>query len=145
MISALRGTHDILPGDVEKWQLVERIARELCDRYGYVELRTPVLEHEELFAKGTGESTDIVQKEMYTFTDKGGEQVTLRPEATPGMVRAYIEHNLDQVLPAAKLFCLGPMFRYERPQKGRYRQFHQLDVEAFGSNDPAIVAEIIDL
>ena len=145
MISALRGTHDILPGEVEKWQLVERVARELCDRYGYVELRTPVLEHEELFAKGTGESTDIVQKEMYTFTDKGGEQVTLRPEATPGMVRAYIEHNLDQALPAAKLFCLGPMFRYERPQKGRYRQFHQLDVEAFGSNDPAIDAEIIDL
>ena len=145
MIPALRGTHDILPGEVERWQLVERVARELCDRYGYVELRTPILEHEELFAKGTGASTDIVQKEMYSFTDKGGELVTLRPEATPGMVRAYIEHNLEQALPAAKLFCLGPMFRYERPQKGRYRQFHQLDVEAFGSDDPAIDAEIIDL
>ncbi len=145
MIPALRGTHDIVPGEVEKWQLVERVSRELCDRYGYVELRTPLIEHEELFTKGTGASTDIVQKEMYSFTDKGGEQVTLRPEATPSMVRAYVEHNLEQVLPSAKLFCLGPMFRYERPQKGRYRQFHQLDVEAFGSNDPAVDAEIIDL
>jgi histidyl-tRNA synthetase len=144
-ISAIRGTHDILPGEVEKWQLVERVARALCDRYGYVELRTPVIEHEELFAKGTGESTDIVQKEMYSFTDKGGERVTLRPEATPSMVRAYIEHNLEQTLPAAKLFSMGPMFRYERPQKGRYRQFHQLDVEVFGLNDPAIDAEVIDL
>jgi histidyl-tRNA synthetase len=145
MISAIRGTHDILPGEVEKWQLVERVSRDLCERYGYVELRTPVLEHEELFAKGTGESTDIVQKEMYSFTDKGGERVTLRPEATPSMVRAYIEHNLEQTLPAAKLFCMGPMFRYERPQKGRYRQFHQLDIEVFGANDPAVDAEVIDL
>ena len=145
MISALRGTHDILPGEVEKWQLVERVSRELCERYGYVELRTPILEHEELFAKGTGESTDIVQKEMYSFVDKGGERVTMRPEATPSMVRAYIEHNLEQALPSAKLFALGPMFRYERPQKGRYRQFHQLDVEVFGLSDPAIDAEVIDL
>ena len=145
MISALRGTHDILPGEVEKWQLVERVARRLCEQYGYVELRTPVLEHEELFSKGTGETTDIVQKEMYSFVDKGGERVTMRPEATPSMVRAYIEHNLEQTLPAAKLFAMGPMFRYERPQKGRYRQFHQLDVEVFGLNDPAVDAEVIDL
>jgi histidyl-tRNA synthetase len=145
MISAIRGTHDILPGEVEKWQLVERTARDWCDRYGYVEVRTPIIEHEELFAKGTGESTDIVQKEMYSFTDKGGERVTLRPEATPSLVRAYIEHNLDQTLPVAKLYTLGPMFRYERPQKGRYRQFHQLDVEVFGITDPAIDAEVIDL
>jgi histidyl-tRNA synthetase len=145
MISALRGTHDILPGEVEKWQRVERTARALCERYGYLEIRTPILEHEELFAKGTGESTDIVQKEMYTFTDKGGERVTMRPEATPSMVRAYIEHNLDQAMPFAKLFAVGPMFRYERPQKGRYRQFHQLDVEVFGLNDPAVDAEVIDL
>jgi histidyl-tRNA synthetase len=145
MISALRGTHDILPGEVEKWQLVERVARQLCEQYGYVELRTPILEHEELFSKGTGETTDIVQKEMYSFVDKGGERVTLRPEATPSMVRAYIEHNLEQTLPAAKLFAMGPMFRYERPQKGRYRQFHQLDVEVFGLNDPAVDAEVIDL
>ena len=145
MIAAIRGTHDILPGDVEKWQYVEQYARTLCERYGYAELRTPVIEREELFAKGTGESTDIVQKEMYAFTDKGGERVTLRPEATPSMVRSYIEHNLEHVLPAAKLYAMGPMFRYERPQKGRYRQFHQLDVELFGMEDPAVDAEVIDL
>ncbi len=144
-LSAIRGTHDILPGDVEKWQFVERIARHLCERYGYVEIRTPMIEREELFAKGTGETTDIVQKEMYSFTDKGGDRVTLRPEATPSMVRAYVEHNLEQALPSAKLSRLGPMFRYERPQKGRYRQFHQLDVEVFGTDDPAIDAEVIDL
>jgi histidyl-tRNA synthetase len=145
MISAIRGTHDILPGEVEKWRLVEDSARRLCERYGYVEVRTPIIEHEELFAKGTGATTDIVQKEMYSFTDKGGDRVTLRPEATPSMVRAFVEHNLDQVLPSAKLFALGPMFRYERPQKGRYRQFHQLDVEVFGVDDPAMDAEVIDL
>ena len=145
MIAAIRGTHDILPGDIEKWQYVERHARLLCERYGYVEIHTPVIEREELFAKGTGESTDIVQKEMYTFTDKGGERITLRPEATPSMVRAYIEHNLEHAMPAAKLFAMGPMFRYERPQKGRYRQFHQLDVEVFGMDDPAVDAEVIDL
>lgn len=145
MISAIRGTHDILPGEVEKWQYVERVARALCDRFGYVEVRTPVIEREELFAKGTGETTDIVQKEMYSFVDKGGDRITLRPEATPSMVRAFVEHNLEHALPYAKLFALGPMFRYERPQKGRYRQFHQFDVEAFGMEDPAVDAEVIDL
>lgn len=145
MISAIRGTHDILPGEVERWQFVERIARSLCDRYGYVEVRTPVIEKEELFAKGSGESTDIVQKEMYAFTDKGGERITLRPEATPSMVRAYVEHSLEHNLAFAKLFAMGPMFRYERPQKGRQRQFHQFDVEVFGISDPAIDAEVIDL
>jgi len=145
MITAVKGTRDILPGEVEQWQLVEETARALCDRYGYLEVRTPVIEREELFAKGTGETTDIVQKEMYAFTDKGGERVTLRPEATPSMVRAYVEHNLEQALPFAKLYSMGPMFRYERPQKGRYRQFHQLDVEVFGLDDPAVDAEVIDL
>jgi histidyl-tRNA synthetase len=145
MIAAIRGTHDILPGDVEKWQYVERVARELCERYGYLEIRTPIIEREELFSKGTGETTDIVQKEMYAFTDKGGERVTLRPEATPSMVRAYIEHNLEHTMASPKLFAMGAMFRYERPQKGRYRQFHQLDVEAFGMEDPAVDAEVIDL
>ena len=145
MIPAVRGTHDILPGEVERWQHVERTARSLCDRYGYVEVRTPVIEREELFAKGTGETTDIVQKEMYSFTDKGGERITLRPEATPSMVRAFVEHSLEHALPAAKLYSMGPMFRYERPQKGRYRQFHQLDVEIFGLSDPAVDAEVIDL
>lgn len=145
MIPAVRGTHDILPGQVERWQRVERIARSLCERYGYVEVRTPIIEREELFAKGTGGTTDIVQKEMYSFTDKGGERITLRPEATPSMVRAYVEHSLEHALPSAKLYAMGPMFRYERPQKGRYRQFHQIDVEVFGLSDPAVDAEVIDL
>ncbi len=145
MITAIRGTHDILPGDVEKWQHVERVARACCERFGYAEIRTPIIEREELFAKGTGETTDIVQKEMYSFTDKGGDRVTLRPEATPSIVRAYVEHGLEQALGAPKLYAFGPMFRYERPQKGRYRQFHQFDVEVFGLQDPAIDAEVIDL
>jgi histidyl-tRNA synthetase len=145
MIPAVRGTCDILPGEVERWQLVERVARELCERYGYVEVRTPILEREELFAKGTGETTDIVQKEMYSFVDKGGERVVLRPEATPGVVRAFVEHGLEQALGHGKLYTIGPMFRYERPQKGRYRQFHQLNVESFGVADPAMDVEVIDL
>ena len=145
MISSIRGTHDILPGEVEKWQYVEHVARSLCERYGYAELRTPVIEREELFSKGTGETTDIVQKEMYSFTDKGGDRVTLRPEATPSMVRAYVEHSLEHALPVTKVYSMGPMFRYERPQKGRYRQFHQLDVEVFGMHDPAVDAEVIEL
>jgi histidyl-tRNA synthetase len=145
MIPGVRGTRDIVPGDVERWQHVEAVARDVCGRYGYRELRTPIIEREELFAKGTGESTDIVQKEMYAFTDKGGERVTLRPEATPGMVRAYVEHALEQALAVPKLFTIGPMFRYERPQKGRYRQFHQLNVEVFGVADAALDAEVIEM
>ncbi len=145
MIPAVRGTRDILPGEVEKWQRLERVSRDLCERYGYLEVRTPIIEREELFSKGTGEATDIVQKEMYSFVDKGGDRVTLRPEATPSMVRAFVEHNLEQTLASPKLYSIGPMFRYERPQKGRYRQFHQLDVEVFGVKDPAIDAEVIDL
>ncbi|SUZ84271.1 uncharacterized protein METZ01_LOCUS37125, partial [marine metagenome] len=145
VIHGIRGTRDILPLEVGRWRRVERVARSVCDRYGYAEVRTPGIEREELFAKGTGESTDIVQKEMYVFTDKGGERVTLRPEATPSMVRAFVEHGLEQALPFAKIYSLGPMFRYERPQKGRYRQFHQLDVEVFGISDPAIDGEVIEM
>jgi histidyl-tRNA synthetase len=145
VIPAIRGTRDILPGEVEKWQRLERVSRKLCERYGYLEVRTPIIEREELFAKGTGETTDIVQKEMYTFVDRGGDKVTLRPEATPSMVRAFVEHNLEQALAFPKLYSIGPMFRYERPQKGRYRQFHQLDVEVFGVKDPAVDVEVIDL
>lgn len=145
MIPSVRGTRDIVPGEVERWQKLEAVAREVCRRYGYQEIRTPVLEREELFAKGTGESTDIVQKEMYTFTDKGGEKVTMRPEATPSMVRAFVQHSLEQSMATAKLYSLGPMFRYERPQKGRYRQFHQLDVEVFGIKAPALDAEVIEM
>jgi len=145
MIPAIRGTHDILPGEVERWQRVEAVARRVFERYGYAEVRTPIIEREELFAKGTGETTDIVQKEMYAFTDKGGERITMRPEATPSLVRAFVEHSLEQVMAVPKIYLIGPMFRYERPQKGRYRQFHQLDVEVFGVSDPAVDAEILDL
>ena len=145
MIPSVRGTRDIVPGEVERWQQLEDVARRICRQYGYQEIRTPVLEREELFAKGTGESTDIVQKEMYTFTDKGGERVTMRPEATPSMVRAFVQHSLEQAMATAKLYSLGPMFRYERPQKGRYRQFHQLDVEAFGITAPSLDAEVIEM
>ena len=145
MIPAVRGTRDILPGEIARWQFVESTAREVFELYGYAELRTPIIEREELFAKGTGETTDIVQKEMYVFTDKGGERITLRPEATPSIVRAYVEHSLEQAMAVPKVYVIGPMFRYERPQKGRYRQFHQLDVEVFGVKDPSIDAEIIDL
>ncbi|MEI6667265.1 MAG: histidine--tRNA ligase [Acidobacteriota bacterium] len=145
MIPAIRGTHDILPGEVERWQHVEAVARRVFERYGYAEVRTPVIEKEELFSKGTGETTDIVQKEMYAFTDKGGERITLRPEATPSLVRVFVEHSLEQAMAVPKIYLIGPMFRYERPQKGRYRQFHQLDVEVFGVSDPAIDAEILDL
>jgi histidyl-tRNA synthetase len=145
MIPAIRGTHDILPGEVERWQRVEAVSRRLFERYGYAEVRTPIIEREELFAKGTGETTDIVQKEMYAFTDKGGERITLRPEATPSVVRAFVEHNLEQTMATPKMYLFGPMFRYERPQKGRYRQFHQLDVEVFGVSDPAVDAEVLDL
>ncbi len=134
-----------MPGEVECWQRLEQVTRDLCRRYGYHEIRTPIIEREELFAKGTGESTDIVQKEMYAFEDKGGERVTLRPEATPSMVRAFVEHALEQHLATVKVFCLGPMFRYERPQKGRYRQFHQLNVEVFGITDPTLDAEVIEM
>ena len=145
MIPSIRGTRDILPAEVGRWQQVERVARSICERYGYAEIRTPIIEWEALFAKGTGESTDIVQKEMYVFTDKGGDRITLRPEATPSMVRAFVEHSLEQELPFAKLYSLGPMFRYERPQKGRYRQFHQLDVEVFCVSDPAVDGEVIEM
>ena len=145
MIPAIRGTHDILPGEVERWQRVEAVARQIFERYGYAEVRTPVIEREELFAKGTGETTDIVQKEMYAFTDKGGERITLRPEATPSLVRVFVEHSLEQAMAVPKIYLMGPMFRYDRPQKGRYRQFHQLDVEVFGISDPAIDAEVLDL
>ena len=145
MISSVRGTRDIVPGQVERWQYVEMTARRVCELYGYTEIRTPIIEREELFTKGTGQTTDIVQKEMYSFTDKGDERVTLRPEATPGVVRAFVEHALEQALTQAKLYSLGPMFRYERPQKGRYRQFHQLNVEVFGVTDPSIDAELMEL
>jgi histidyl-tRNA synthetase len=144
-ISAVRGTRDILPDEVTAWLKVERETRELLARYGYREIRTPVFEETELFARSIGTETDIVSKEMYTFADRDGGSLTLRPEATAGIVRSVIEHNLMNADPALKVYALGPMFRRERPQKGRYRQFHQVDVEAFGYTSPTIDAEVIEL
>jgi len=143
MIRSVRGVHDILPAEAGKWRRVERAAREVFEAYGYEEIRLPLFERTELFARGIGEATDIVQKEMYTFEDRSGESVTLRPEATAGLLRAYIEHGLHVLPKPVKLYTLGPMFRYERPQAGRYRQFHQLDVEALGDEHAALDAEVI--
>jgi len=139
------GTQDILPGSAAVWQRVEGAARELCRRFNYREIRTPIFEATELFRRGVGETTDIVEKEMYTFTDRGGRSITLRPEGTAGVVRAYVENKLYGEPDPAKLYYIGPMFRYERQQAGRYRQFHQFGVEALGSTDPALDAEVIAL
>lgn len=139
------GTQDLLPGSVEIWQTVEYKARELCRRFNYKEIRTPIFEQTELFERGVGETTDIVEKEMYTFKDKGDRSMTLRPENTAGVVRSYVENKLYGDPDVTKLYYIGPMFRYERPQAGRYRQFHQFGVEAFGAADPSLDAEIIAL
>jgi len=144
-IKAVRGTRDITPDELRKWRYVEEVARDLFRRYGYREIRTPTFEHTELFVKGTGETTDIVEKEMYTFIDKGGRSVTLRPEGTPSVVRACLENGLFGQLPVLKLSYIGQMFRYDRPQAGRYREFWQIGVEAFGSADPSMDAEVIQL
>ena len=144
-VSAIKGTHDILPKEARDWQKVEAVVKASFELYGYREIRTPVFEATELFEKGTGQSTDIVQKEMYTFTDKGGRSITLRPEYTPSVARAIIEHRLDLLPDPMRYYFIGPMFRFDKPQKGRFRQFHQVDIEVFGENDPAIDAEIIEM
>ncbi len=144
-IRAVRGTVDILPGEIEIWQRIESVVRRVMVLYGFDEIRTPVFEETGLFARSIGEDTDIVGKEMYTFTDKGDRSLTLRPEGTASVVRAFIEHRLDQRGLPQKLWYMGPMFRQERPQKGRQRQFHQFGVEAFGSPSPYIDAETIVL
>ncbi|MDN3438157.1 histidine--tRNA ligase [Planococcus sp. APC 3900] len=145
-IQAPRGTYDVLPDQSAKWQEVEQKINDLCRLYQYKEIRTPIFEHTELFQRGVGDTTDIVQKEMYTFQDRGDRSLTLRPEGTASVVRSYVENKLfgmpDQPV---KLFYTGPMFRYERPQAGRMRQFVQFGVEAIGSKDPAIDAEVISL
>jgi len=140
-----KGTQDLLPGEIEKWQYIENKARELCARFNYREIRTPIFENTELFQRGVGETTDIVEKEMYTFTDKGDRSMSLRPEGTAGVVRAYVENKLYGEPDVSKLYYIGPMFRYEQPQAGRYRQFHQFGIEAFGAVDPSIDAEVIAL
>lgn len=140
-----RGTADILPGQVEKWQYIEEVAARLCREYGYREIRTPIFEHTELFVRGVGESTDIVEKEMYTFQDRGQRSITLRPEGTASVVRAYLENKLHAGPQPVKTYYIGPMFRYDRPQAGRYRQFHQFGVEVFGAQQPAVDAEVMAL
>jgi histidyl-tRNA synthetase len=144
-IQALRGTRDILPEEVRYWQLLEAIARQILDRAAYQEIRPPIFERTELFARGIGEATDIVGKEMYTFNDRATppRSVTLRPEGTAGVVRAYIQNNLYASGGVQRLWYTGPMFRYENPQAGRQRQFHQLGVEVIGSADPRADAEVI--
>jgi histidyl-tRNA synthetase len=142
-IKAVRGVRDILPGEVERWQRVEVAAHRIFEAYGYREIRLPLFERTELFARGIGDETDIVKKEMYTFQDRSGESVTLRPEATASVLRAYIEHGFHVEPKPVRLYTLGPMFRYERPQAGRYRQFHQANVEALGETHPALDAEVI--
>ncbi|HHI97269.1 MAG TPA: histidine--tRNA ligase [Thermodesulfatator atlanticus] len=145
MIKAVRGFKDILPGESEKWAYLENLARKFFLSYGFREIRLPILEKTELFARSLGEATDIVEKEMYTFIDRQKESLTLRPEATAGICRAVIENGLYAQGKILKLFTIGPMFRHERPQRGRLRQFHQLNAEVFGSNAPGTDAELIAL
>ena len=144
MIRAVKGTRDLLPPDTAVWNRVERIAREVFRAYNYHEIRTPILEETQLFARGVGAETDIVSKEMYTFDDHG-TSLTLRPENTASVIRAYIEHRLDQRPGVQKLYYIGPMFRRERPQKGRYRQFFQIGAEAIGADSPFVDAEVIEM
>src|SRR5579862_3203897 len=145
MIKAVKGTRDILPPSSAVWNQVEAVARAVFRIYNYEEIRTPILEETALFARGVGQETDIVSKEMYTFDDRDGSSLTLRPEATASVMRAYIEHRLDQKPGLQKLYYIGPMFRRERPQKGRYRQFYQIGAEAIGSDTPMIDAEVIEM
>ena len=142
---APRGTHDILPSEQPRWRQVVTEFERLCALYGYRRIDTPVFEDTELFARTSGEGSDIVSKEMYTFTDRSDRSLTLRPEPTAGIVRAYLEHGLHREPQPQKLFTVGTMYRYGRPQKGRYREFWQLDLEAIGSDDPAVDAEVVHL
>jgi len=143
MIKAIRGMRDILPPDTARWQWVESVAREVFDLYGYKEIRLPLLERTELFARSIGADTDIVAKEMYTFPDRKGDSLTLRPEATASVLRAVLENRLDKGAGVKKFYTLGPMFRYERPQKGRFRQFYQINCEAYGVETPELDVEVI--
>ena len=140
-----KGTQDILPAESAKWQYVEGFAREIFKRYNYAEVRTPIFEHYEVISRSVGDTTDIVTKEMYDFYDKGDRHITLRPEGTAPVVRSYVENKLfaPEVQKPSKFYYMGPMFRYERPQAGRLRQFHQIGVECFGSSNPATDVETI--
>jgi histidyl-tRNA synthetase len=142
---SIRGTRDILPQEVKKWQYLEKVVREIFQKYGYEEIRIPIFEVTELFQRSIGEDTDIVTKEMYTFLDKKGRSLTLRPEGTAGLIRAFIENNLYRQKRIARLYYLGAMYRYEKPQKGRQREFYQIGAELIGSDNPASDVEIVTL
>lgn len=145
MMQAPKGTKDAIPENVYKWHYIEGKAADVCRRFGFKEIRTPVFEHTELFQRGVGDTTDVVQKEMYTFNDKGGRSITLKPEGTSPAVRAYLENNLYAQPQPTKLYYITPCYRYEKPQAGRLREFHQFGVEAFGASGPTIDAEIISM
>jgi len=145
LTKAPKGTKDLLPQEAYKWHYVEQTIRDITRVFGYQEIRTPVFEHTELFERGVGDTTDIVQKEMYTFADKGGRSITLKPEGTAGAVRAYIEHKLYAEAQPVKMYYLTPCYRYERPQAGRLREFHQFGIEAFGASQASLDAEIISI
>jgi len=142
-VARVKGTRDLLPPETQRWIHVEETARRIFSSYGYDEVRTPILESTDLFVRSVGESTDIVHKEMYTFQDRGERSLTLRPENTAGVVRAVVENHLDQGPMPLRLFYIGPQFRYERPQKGRYREFRQIGAELFGAPGPAADAELL--
>jgi histidyl-tRNA synthetase len=145
MIASVKGTRDLLPPETRVWNRVEAVAREVFALHAFDEIRTPILEPTDLFVRTVGESTDIVHKEMYTFTDRGGRSVTLRPENTAGVARAFVEHGLAHEGGVRKLYYMGPQFRYERPQKGRYREFRQIGAEVLGAADPATDAEVLSM
>ena len=146
LTKAPKGTKDVLPSQSGKWQYIEAAVRDICARFGYREIRTPIFEHTELFLRGVGDTTDIVQKEMYTFEDKGGRSITLRPEGTAGVVRSFVENSLYADAQPTKMYYLAaPVFRYERPQAGRLREHHQFGIEAFGASGPSIDAEVISV
>ena len=142
IIEPLRGVHDVLPAQIAAWQHLERMTRQVFASYGYEEFRVPVIEQTQLFKRSIGDFTDIVEKEMFSFVDQGEDQITLRPEATAGIVRAVISNGLLRE-GRLRVWCMGPMFRRERPQAGRFRQFHQIDAEAFGFEGPDVDAEMI--
>lgn len=144
-LKAPRGMHDILPDDAPRWQALETLIREFSARYGYREIRTPLVEHTEVFQRTSGETSDIVEKEMYTFTDRGGRSLTLRPEGTAGVVRAYLEHGMASWPQPVRLYYIAPIFRYDRPQKGRYRLHYQFGAEIIGSASPAADVEVLSL
>ncbi len=143
--NALKGMQDIFSPDIYIWQKVEEVAKDVFSVYGFQELRAPIIESTDIFVRSIGETTDIVEKEMYTFSDKAGRHITLRPEGTAPVVRCYVENHLYNLPSPQKFFYSGPMFRYERPQAGRFRQFFQIGAEAFGVGDPKIDAEILSM